>query len=362
MKMFKKVFSVVLCMMMLAGLMSVSMSASAETEVPGAALSDGPESVEAVRWFPAHPDRHNDYLWEVEFDKEGCMCQSFLWDPELNYLDITYNEDGSVTFTRNDNGDDFYWPRIRTFASEDYPLFDMATANTLYFDFVVADGTYCNIQIQQIDMFVKLSAAIAKACGVSGVADSNGDLPAGHYKGSINLLDALSDVAAESGTDSSVWGKFYADAINDGTSIVPSFSIYVVGNKNTASVTMNSLYISTADDANGDKCVYADAAMVYDKEIAAEMNADQAAGNTDEGGDEPADEPADEPVDEPVDEPDEEPTTAATTVTTTAAADDADDAKKDDGNGAMLWIIIGVAAVVVIGGAAAAVVIIKKKK
>jgi len=370
MKMFKKVMSVVLCMMMLAGLMSVSMLASAETEVPGSALSDGPDSVEAVRWFPAHPDRHNDYLWEVEFDKEGCMCQSFLWEPEKNYLDITYNEDGSVTFTRNDNGDDFYWPRVRTFSAEDYPLIDMTTATDLHFNFDVAEGTYCNIQIQQIDMFVKLSAAIAKECGVSGVADSNGDLPPGHYEGSINLVDALTDVAAESGTDSSVWGQFYVDSINDGTSIVPSLSIYVVGAKNTASVTMNSLFISTADDTNGDKCVYADAAMVFDKEIAAEINAEQALGpqeeDVDEGeegdeGDETEEDPDETPDETPDEDPDETPdedsaapTTAAPT--TTAAAKDGGD------NGAMLWIIIAIAAVVVIGGAVAAVIIINKKK
>lgn len=381
MKMFKKVLAVAFCLMMLAGLMSVGMIASAvedeaeaatteettgaveEIEVPGAVLSDGPDSVEAVRWFPAHPSRYNDYLWEVEFEKDGCQCQSFLWDPEIAYLDITYNEDNSVTFKRNANGDDFYWPRIRTFTSEDYPLIDMTKANTLYFDFVVEDG-YCNVQIQQIDMFVKLSASIAKACGVSGVADSNGDLPAGHYKGSINLLDALDDLAAESGTDSQVWAKFYKEAIENGTAFVPSLSIYVVGNKETASVTMNSLYISTPEDTNGDLCTYADAAMAFDKETAAMINEEQQMGAQEE-----------EEVEEEEEEETEEETEVTTTTkkevnvtensetTTTVAADaDSDAAKKDGDNGAMLWIIIAVAAVVVIGGGVAAVIIINKKK
>lgn len=343
MKMFKKVFAVVLCVALFATLAVSGMAVSAE-EIT---------KVDGVRWFPCPVERQNDDAWEVECVKDGCLCQRFTETAEdtgnSNFLDTVYGEDGSLTITRNGNDqtEGNYWPRIRTISLETSPELDLTVANTLYFNFDVAEGTQWNFMLSVNGINVKLSKAISDAAGFAGVANSDADGVSGHFEGKIDLQAAFEEISKEVGTESAV----NAMAImNMGKTFIPQVAVFCVGPVG-ASLTLNELFISTADDATGANCRFVDMGVLtglgdeyYDLEEEEPVE--------DEPVDEPVDEPADEPVeDEPVeDEPVEE--------------DKKDDNKKDDaadngGDMTWLWIVLAVVAVAVV---AAVVVIVMKKK
>lgn len=335
MKMFKKVFAVIMCVAMIASCMTMAASADEAKTV-----------VDGIRWFPCEAGRENDDIWEVECVKEGCGCQRFTDVAEetgnSNFLDTVYGENGSLTITRNGNDatEGNYWPRIRTLMLEAYPELDLTVANTLYFDFVVAEGTQWNLMLGINGMAVKLSKAISEACGMTGVETSDHDGPSGTFKGSINLQDALTALSSES-TESGT----YAKAIqNMSKTFVPQLQIFCVGPVG-ASITINELFISTAEDTTGANCDYLDMGLVYGDEI---YTIDDTEGGETEGdvegeGDAAVDTEGDAAEDD----------TAATT--TTKAAD------KEEG-GANVGLIIGIIVAVVVIGAVVVVVVMKKKK
>lgn len=340
MKMFKKVFAVVLCLAMLAGLSMTGTAVMAD---------EAKTVVEGVRWFPCEPGRENDDLWEAECVQEGCGCQRFDDDPEetgnSNFVDTTYGEDGSLTIVRNGNdGQEFYWPRIRTIMSELYPELDITVADTLYFD-IEATNAQWNVYLNWNGLNIKLGKEMAVACGMGGdLADSDADAPAGTYKGSINIQDALSTIAAEGSTESAV----NATAVkNLKKTFVPQVNIFYVGGTD-GSVKINSLYISTADDAEGAKCEYLDMGTLYGDEYY---------------------ELAEEPIDDNTDDSDntagdveEDPQ-----VPTEDEDDKKDEGKNDDKNsgsnmGWLIWGGVGLLLVVVVAVVVVVVIIIIKKK
>ncbi len=360
MNMIKKVFAVVLCVAMLFSLTAVSTLVSAEE----AAVT----SVEGIRWFPVPTERQNDDAWEVECVKEGCLCQRFTETAEdtgnANFLDTVYTDKGGLTITRNGNDatEGNYWPRIRTISLETSPELDLKTANTFYFDFEVAEGTQWNVMLSINGINIKLSKVISDAAGVSGVANSDADGVAGTYKGSFNIQDAIEELSKEAGTESAT----NAVALkNMKKTFVPQIAVFCVGAVG-ANLTLNEMFISTADDTAGEKTTFVDMGLLsgYGDEYYEVMEGEE--------GDEPAadgDEPAEDPsIDEPA-SPDEGPVTDGTpavdgedekdeptTTTTKAAADD----KDDDKGGSVLPIVIIVVAVVVV--AVVVIVVLKKKK
>ena len=99
---------------------------------------------------------------------------------------------------------------------------------------------------------------ISEAVGVSGVQNSDWDGDAGTYKGSFNFWDALDEISAESGTESSV----NAMALKHiKTLFVPELSFFCVGEVG-ASVTIREFYISTSTDVYGDNCTFVDMGLL----------------------------------------------------------------------------------------------------
>ena len=333
--MFKKIFAVVMCIALIASISTMSASVFAD---------EAKTSVEGIRWFPCEAGRENDDLWEAECLIDGCGCQRFDDDPAEtgyeNFLDTTYNEDGSLTLKRNgkDGQGDVYWPRIRTLMLDNYPSMDWTVANTLYYEIEAVDCSF-NLMLGINGLNIKLAKNIADNAGVSGVANSDGDAPAGTYKGSINLTDALTQIAAEGSTESAT-GALAIQNMGANT-FIPQVSIFYVGGT-TGSLTIKNLYISTADDVDGAKCDYADMGLILGDEWYEESEA-----------------PADDETDD-------------TTADTEAPADTADDSAKDDetevndndkkkdGFPTWAWFVIGGAAVA--AAAVVVVLVVTKKK
>ena len=230
----------------------------------GTAWAHGPRTeVEAVRWFPADANRLYDDIWEVECVKEGCLCQRFTDIPEetgnTNFLDTVYNENGGLTITRNGaDGGDFYWPRIRTLWLENYPALDIKTANTLFFDIEARDANW-NVYMTFNGMNIKLGRAMAESTGVNvaGTMGSDDDAPAGRYIGSINLIDALTAISESNDAN---WVAA-TSVLNMRKTFVPQIQIFCIGGVG-ASVTVNKLYLTTADDVNGAKTEHVDIGMI----------------------------------------------------------------------------------------------------
>ncbi len=280
----KKILVALLCV---ATLMSV---ACAHTVVSAADIKEPA----GIRWFPVPENRRNDDVWEVECEKLGCLCQGFDESVEdtgkANFLDTVYGKDGSLTITRNGNDktNGIYWPRIRTISLETAPAFDLKTADTFYFDFTAHKGTTWNIMLSVNGMNVKFSKIISDAAGVTGVANSDADGGAGTYKGSFNIQDALNELAAESGTESSI----NAQALKTmKKTFVPQLAVFCVGEVG-ASITLNELYISTDDDPAGDNCTFVDMGLltglgddyydIYDEDpIIGDLNDDHAVNASD---------------------------------------------------------------------------------
>lgn len=244
--MFKKAFAVLCVLCLLLGVGACTLSASAYMD-----------EVDAVCWFPCEPDRQNDDLWEVQCEKEDCLCQRFTDTPAdtgfENYLNTTYGADGSLTVTRTGaDGEAVYWPCIRTLMLETAPELNTDVATTLYFD-VKAIGCTWNIFLNFNGNTISLSRVIAEACGVSTVTTSAHDVPAGSYSGSLNLKDAINDISKE--------GSIYSEAAyairETNTLYVPQVTIFYVGDMN-GSLTVNELFISSATDTRGALCEYAD--------------------------------------------------------------------------------------------------------
>ncbi|MBE6763534.1 MAG: hypothetical protein E7553_04155 [Ruminococcaceae bacterium] len=357
MKLFKKAFAVVLCIAMIACSAAV-MSVSAE-EV-GAPTG--------LRWFPVPAERQNDDAWEVECIANGCLCQRFTETAEdtgnTNFLLTEYTADGGLKLTRNpeatiilgetDYSQSNYWPRIRTLSLETSPEIDLATYNTLYFDVVVEEGTNWNLSVAFNGMNIGLGKTLAETCGNTYDAGSL-DAASGTYKGSINIMDTINAIAA----DTSHLDTVNAQALkNMKKFFVPQLQVYVVGGLD-ASLTINSLYLSTPDDATGENCGFVDMGLLSG------LGDEYYEMMEDEGGN---DEPVDDPdVNQPA-EPDEGPegdTPAVgeeeddTTTTAPTKATTADKGDKDEGGSPVIFIVIGVVAVVVI---AVVVIILSKKK
>lgn len=337
MNMFKKVLAVVMCLALIASISTMSASVFAD---------EAKTSVEGIRWFPCEAGRENDDLWEAECSTDN-VYQRFDEDPaetgNENFLDLTYNEDGSLTMKRNgkDGQGDVYWPRIRTLMLDNYPSMDWTVANTLYYEVEAVDCSF-NLLLGVNGLSIKLSKQIAEAAGVSGVANSDADVPAGTYKGSINLTDALTAIAAEGSTESAT-GAMAIQNMGANT-FIPQVSIFYVGGT-TGSLTVKNLYISTADDVDGAKCDYADMGLIFGDEWYEEADAPA----------EDTEEPA-EDTEEPAADTEE------------PAEDEKDDDKKDDkkdkadkDGGFPVWIII-VAAVVVVAVVVVVIIVLKKKK
>ncbi len=236
----------------------------------GAAVSAEPATVvDGVRWFPCEPGREYDELWEVECEQYNCVCQPLYYDESdmgfASFLDIAYDENGAMTVTRNGNdGNEYYWPRVRTLGlREFYPLMNLHTANTLYFDFTAHENTQWNIMLEINGYTVKLSQVIAAACGVYDVANSDADGPTGHFAGSLNLQDALATIAAEGSTESAANAQAL---LRETDTFVPQLQVFCIGPVG-ASITLREMYISTEEDVTGDLCEYADLGMVFGDEI-----------------------------------------------------------------------------------------------
>jgi len=278
-----------------------AMTASAEIREDG--------SVEAVRWFPVPENRQNDEAWEVECIADGCLCQRFTDEAETgnrNYLDTEYTAEGGLTISRNDAtiimGDvdytERFWPRIRTISLETSPELDLKVADTMYFDVEVPEGSQWNISIAVNGIVISLARFMAKECGIA--LPEGPDAGPGHYKGSLNIQSVIEMIAA----DSSNLDHTNAIAFkNMKKTFVPQLQIYCVGPQ-TASLTINELFISTADDTTGEKCTFVDMGLLsgFGEEYY-ELDAEE----------EPEDDPAEDPTEQPEDDPDE-----ATTTTTNA--------------------------------------------
>ncbi len=342
MKLFKKVFAVVMCVAVFASIASMGASVSAD---------EAKTVVEAVRWFPADADRLNDDIWEAQCLEEGCGCQRFTDVPEetgnTNFLDTEYTAEGGLKLTRNGaDGYDFHWPRIRTLWLETYPELDIKTANTLYFDIDAPDASW-NVYMTFNGMNVKLGRYMAESTGVTvnGTLGSDDDAPAGTYTGSINLIDALTTIANSGDANATAANSI----LNMKKTFVPQIQVFCVGNVGV-SMTINKLYLTTADDVDGAKTEHVDLGMIMGDDIYE---------GAEEDTDADADADADADVDADADEEEEE-----TTTTTKKPADknDKDDDKKDDAEGGMnpIVIVVIIAAVVVV--AVVVVVVLKKKK
>ncbi len=339
MKMFKKVFAVVLCLAMVLSFSALTVSAD-----------DAKTVVDGIRWFPADADRQNDDIWEAECVQQDCLCQGFLMtEAETgynNFLDTEYGEDGSLTITRNGNdGNEVYWPRIRTVMLDNYPELDWSVADTLYFDITASEGTKWNVYVSVNGVTIKLGRAMAEACGVAVEGDfgnSEDDASSGSYVGTLNLTEALETIANDGSANAP-----NALAIQKmKTTFVPQVQIFCVGGVG-ASVTINKLYMTTADDVNGDKCDHLDMGLVYGDEIYDIL---------DEEVNEPVVDEPDVDTDPSEDETEEtDPTTKATEATTTTTA-----AAEEEEGGLPIGLIIGIVAAVVV--VAVVVIVVVKKK
>lgn len=324
----RRMLAVIMSIMLLATL-SMGMLASAEeakTEVQGA------------RWFPCEAGRENDTLWEVQFaDGEYCGFTQDV-DGAQHFIEATYSDTGALTIKRTgaDGKGDVYWPNIRTLQLDNYPSLDLTVANTLYFDLEAVDCSW-NMVLSVNGMNVKFSKVIADACGVSGVANSDADAPAGAYKGSVNLQDVYAEVAAENGTESCT--NALAMQNMGSNTFVPQITLFYVGTT-AGSLTINELFISTPEDTTGANCEFMDMGVIM--------------------GDDWYDEQAPaEPTEE--DNTNSEDDTATTTSPEEDEKNDTDKNDKDDkADGFPMWIFI-VGAVVVVIVVAVVIVVIKKK-
>ncbi len=365
MNMFKKVLAVVLSVLVIASFASIGMTASAEET-----------TINGIRWFPVPENRQNDDAWEVECWAEGCLCQRFTETAEsngyTNFLDTEYTENGGLTISRNEteiimNDQDYtanFWPRIRTISLETSPEFDMKTADTFYFDFVAHEGTSWNVLLSINGIGIKLSKAISDAAGVSGVANSDADGAPGAYKGSFSIQAAIEEISKESGTES---GTNAVALKNMKKTFVPQLAIFCVG-PTTASLTINEMFISTADDTTGANCSFVDMGLLtgYGDEWY-ELQEEEGAENTD-GDETETPDAGNEPA-----SPDEGPAGEDTPAVDAETDDDKkDDDKKDDkedkgdknggGNGGLIVVLVILGVVAVLAVVAVVVIVVLKKK
>jgi hypothetical protein len=330
MKMAKKVLAIVMAVAVFASFSVMGMTVSAEQK----------DTVEGIRWFPANMDRDNgfDDMWEVEC---GDNTYQRFNEAESNadaaepYLSTEYAADGSLTLARTGaDGNSNYWPRIRTLYLENSPAIDLSTANTLYYDFEANSGWMIDLIFSGMEL--KLGQAICAAEGTATLGSTDEDGVAGTYKGSINLNDVIEQVAANSSDPHSTEMQALK---NMKKAFVPQAVIFVVGDT-SATLTINSLYISSEDDVNGDNCDLMDMGLVYGDEyydVAADTGDDTSADA------EPSDDDADATT-----------TVAATTTTTKAAATSASTFP--------VWAIVVIAIVVVVVVVVVVVIVVSKKK
>ncbi len=348
MKQIRKLFAVVLCLVVLAC-----------AALPVCAQEDFSmiESVEGLRWFPVPENRQNDDAWEAECVADGCLCQRFTETAEetgnTNFLDTAYTAEGGLTLTRNNStvllgGVDYterYWPRIRTLSMETAPAFDLRTANTVYFDIEVQEGTEWNFSMSINGMNFSFGKFMAAAGGadIDPMNKEITDAPAGHFKGSVNVTEIIDKLAA----DPNQYDSVNAQALkNMKKTFVPQLQIYCVGGIG-ASLTIHELYMSTPEDTAGEKCTFVDMGLLtgigdeyYDILSGVDIKDDNT-GNTESVG----------TVEDEIDVID--PTTTTTQ-------------KQVDQNGesapAVLPIVLIVAAVVIVVIAVIVVIVVVKKK
>ncbi|MBQ4617298.1 MAG: hypothetical protein IJB27_02860 [Clostridia bacterium] len=226
------------------------------------------EKVDGVKWFPIPEKKQYDDAWEVQCVKGSNGFQRY--DDDLqetgyrNFLDTEYGENGSLTLTRNGNDETegVYGSSIRTLWFDEGVELDIKTADTLYFDFDVQEGTQWRVTLRFEDVLVNLTKVIADAAGCNTVTDSDGDGPSGHFSGTVNLQTALRNIAAEMGTESA---QAAAVVLNKEKTYVPGLQIACIGEVG-ASLTLNRMHISTADDTSGDRCRFVDFNLLLGEE------------------------------------------------------------------------------------------------
>ena len=345
MKTIQTVLALLLCFAVLGCAALPVCAEEAPAETTGSVLT-------GLRWFPVPENRQNDEAWEAECVADGCLCQRFTETAEdtgnTNFLDTEYTDKGGLKLTRNDStimmdGQDYterFWPRVRTISLETSPEFDMKTANTVYYDVEVQEGTEWNISMAINGMVFSLGKFMAAAGGsdIDPMVKEITDAPAGHFKGSVNVNEILDKLAA----DPNQYDSVNAQALkNMKKTFVPQLQIYCVGGIGS-SLTVHELYMSTPEDKTGEKCTFVDMGLLSGLgEEYYEVVQD----------DEPETDPSAEDETDPTEEDD------ATDPTTTTKKQD----KTDKNSTSALPIILIVAAVVVVV-AVVVIIVIKKKK
>ncbi len=112
------------------------------------------------------------------------------------YLSTKYDRNGALTIKRTGaDGEDFYWPRIRTLYLENMPAINLQTANTLYYDFTSSESWMISF-IFDDGPELKLGKAICAAAGTAHLNNTDEDGVSGTYKGSINLSNVIAAAIA----------------------------------------------------------------------------------------------------------------------------------------------------------------------
>ncbi len=315
------------------------------------------ESVEGLRWFPVPEQRQNDDAWEAECVANGCLCQRFTETAEdtgnTNFLDTAYTAEGGLTLTRNNAkvilGDvdytERYWPRVRTLSMETAPAFDLRTANTVYFDIEVQEGTEWNLSLSINGMNFGIGKFMAAAGGadIDPMVKEIADAPAGRFKGSVNVTEILDKLAADPNQYDSVNAQAL---INMKKTFVPQVQIYCVGGIG-ASLTVHELYMSTPEDTAGENCTFVDMGLltgIGEEYYDILSDVDESFTDEDTEGEDTVGTVNDE-SDEPND----------------AASTDGEQSEKS-GEFAFPWVtVILIAAVVAIAAAVVVIVVLKKK-
>ncbi len=340
MKMFKRILAAAMAAALLVACGAMGLTASA--------AEDPAESVEGIRWFPVDMSRNGGYddIWEVQISDNNEYQRFNQQEIDENapapWIDCTFDENGALTMKRSgaDGHDGNYWPRIRTLGVDVSPQLDLKTANTLYYDFTATESWSFALGFSGLQL--NLAKGICEQAGTT-LENSITDGVGGTYKGSLNLNDYIAEIAADSADPNSA----DASAIsNMNVTFVPQIQIYTVGSLN-ASLTINSLFISSEDDTEGEKCdlmtlglVYGDS--VYESEPDDGGDAGDAgdAGDSGDGGADTATEPGDNSG------------SAATTTKAPASSE----------GGMNTWLIVGIVAAVVLVAVIIVCVVVGQKK
>lgn len=336
MKIFRRTLSVLMSVAIFVCFATVGLTAYAAPEPT--------ESVDSIRWFPANMERNNgfDDMWEAESENSDVFQRFNEADTNPDALkpeiSTEYDENGALTVARTGNNPDqaqnaLYWPRVRTIYLENAPSIDLTAANTLYYDFTATEKW--NIDMMFLSGELKLAKAITEANGGT-VENTDGDGPAGTFKGSINLIDTLNAIAADSGDPHSAEANAIVSSASH--SFVPQLIFFVVGSIG-ASCTINSLYIAPEGTDNPADVPLMDMGLVYGDSVYEEEPEEEETTAPEEGSGEETEAQA-----------------TQTKAPTTAASGE------NGGNNNNVLLIVGIVALVVIIVAIVVSIVVSKKK